>query len=77
MSNFKEKQQVRPESKVKVIGEVAQGLGGRSKNAVGIVGLFAAASMPDASAHPDGVLAYNTTTSKLQITVSGSWVNVA
>ena len=77
MSSHKVNQQVRPESKIRKIGSVARGTGGKGSQLVGLIDAKAAADMPAAADVGDGVLMYNTDTSKLQITVAGSWVDVA
>ena len=77
MSTNQVKQQVRPEAKVKVINGNMQATGGISRKAVGVVGLYETADLPSASGVGCGVLAYNITTNKLQITVSGTWTDVA
>ena len=76
MSNFETKQQVRPETNVRKVGPVARGTGGKGSQLVGLVDQKLTADMPTASDVGDGVLLYNLTTSKLQITISGSWVDV-
>lgn len=77
MSNFFSKQQVRPETNVRQINGLARAVGGKASKVQGLVSFYAAADLPSASGVEDGVLAYNLTTSKLQITVSGAWADVA
>jgi hypothetical protein len=77
MSESKVKSQVRPEHKIRKIGKVARGTGGRGSDLVGIVDLVESSDLPSASVVGDGVLIYNLTSGKLQITVSGSWTDVA
>ena len=77
MSNFETKQQVRPEANVRKVGNVARGTGGKGSQLVGLIDQALTADLPDAADVGNGVLMYNLTTSKLQITISGSWVDVA
>ena len=76
MSNFEVKQQVRPESNIRQVNGLARGVGGKGSMTVGLVSLYANADMPDASDLEDGILAFNTTSGKLQIVVSGAWADV-
>jgi len=74
MSENKVKPQVRDESKVRQVDGLARGgvkVGGKS---VGIVSTYAV--LPAASGVEDGLLAYDLAAGKLQITVSGAWVDV-
>jgi len=77
MSNFETKQQVRPESNIRQVNGLARGVGGKGSKTVGLVSTYATADLPDATDLECGILAYNLTTSKLQITISGSWTDVA
>jgi hypothetical protein len=74
MSTNKFKPQVRPETDIKSIDGMAQGLGGKASKSIGLVKLYATADLPDAAKVPAGSLAYDTTASKLKIAVGGSWV---
>jgi hypothetical protein len=75
MSKFKP--QVRDESKVRVVEGLARGGHGLSGKSIGVVSMYATADLPVASGLEDGLLAFDTTKAKLQITVSGSWVDAA
>ena len=77
MSTSKKKSQVRPDQTVRKINHLPVGLMGVSRKMDGVVSVFAGSAMPSAAGLPDGVLAFNSTAGKLQITLSGSWVNVA
>lgn len=77
MSTSKKKAQVRPDQSIRKINQLAVSLMGVSRRMGGLVPVLAAADRPAAANLPDGILVFNTDTSKLQITVSGSWVNVA
>lgn len=76
MSNFKEQPSVRPEVDVKIIGNVAQAVGGTSGRTFGLIPVKATVDLPDASKLPDGSLAYDLTASKLKIVIAGAWVVV-
>jgi hypothetical protein len=73
MSNHQKKQQVRPETKIRKVGDISQGLGGVASKTTGLVGFFATADLPADA--PDGSLAYDTATSNLKVSVSGSWLD--
>jgi len=74
MSSSKVKQQVRPEQKVLKVNKLAQAYTGRSGKNEGIISFYATADLPAAANLPNGILAYDTTVSKLKITSGGAWV---
>jgi hypothetical protein len=77
MSTSKKKPQVRPDQSVRKINKLAVGMMGISRKMSGLVPVMASTEMPAAASLPDGVLVFNSTSGKLQITVSGAFVNVA
>jgi hypothetical protein len=77
MSNFKKKQSVRPEHKIKKIGGIVFTEGSMpNKNVTGLFPDFTAAERPSPTNLPDGIVIINTTTNKLNYTKDGIWVEL-
>jgi len=75
MSDSKQKQMVRPEVNVRVVGEHAQAESGISRRLGGLVSIYATtAAMPDATKLPDGIIAIDEQVNKLKYTKNGAWV---
>jgi hypothetical protein len=72
----KVKQSVRPESNVKLINNIAVGLGGLPKNSVGLLPLVETVNLPEAAKLPDGVLVIDITENRLKFVKDGEWVSI-